>query len=182
MELNVGFHKMSKQMKTQLYIDNLTTIFTPQALFCDGTSFYRNPPEPEPDERVRIRFRSARENLDAVVLVVDGEKTPMTKVFNDRWFDYYESYIQLGHEQVFYYFEVHCGQMVCYYNNVGLCSSVEEYYNYTITPGFHTPDWAKGAIFYQIYVDRFYNGDRSNDVEDDEYLYIGEGTRKVTDW
>ena len=51
-----------------------------------------------------------------------------------------------------------------------------------MTPGFHTPDWAKGAIFYQIYVDRFYNGDRSNDVEDNEYIYIGEGTSKVTDW
>ena len=51
-----------------------------------------------------------------------------------------------------------------------------------MTPGFHTPDWAKGAVFYQIYVDRFYNGDRSNDVEDDEYFYIGEGTSKVTDW
>ena len=72
--------------------------------------------------------------------------------------------------------------MVCYYNNVGLCNSVEEYYNFTMTPGFHTPDWAKGAIFNQIYVDRFYNGDRSNDVEDNEYIYIGEGTSKVTDW
>ena len=72
--------------------------------------------------------------------------------------------------------------MIYYYNNVGLCDNAEEYYNFTITPGFHTPDWAKGAVFYQIFVDRFCNGDRSNDVEDDEYLYIGEGTRKVTDW
>lgn len=182
MELNVSFHKMTKLMKTQLYIDNLTTIFNPQALFSDGTAFYRNPPEPEPDERVRIRFRSARENLDEVVLVVDGERMPMTKVFNDRLFDYYESYIQLERKQIFYYFEIHCGQMIYYYNNVGLCDNAEEYYNFTITPGFHTPDWAKGAVFYQIFVDRFCNGDRSNDVEDDEYLYIGEGTRKVTDW
>jgi len=106
----------------------------------------------------------------------------MEKLYNDRLFDYYETFVQLGTEQVFYYFEIHCGQMVCYYNNVGLCNSVEEYYNFTMTPGFHTPDWAKGAIFYQIYVDRFYNGDRSNDVEDNEYIYIGEGTSKVTDW
>ena len=106
----------------------------------------------------------------------------MEKLYNDRLFDYYETFVQLGTEQVFYYFEIHCGQMTCYYNNVGLCNSVEEYYNFTMTPGFHTPDWAKGAVFYQIYVDRFYNGDRSNDVEDDEYFYIGEGTSKVTDW
>ncbi|RHV07110.1 glycoside hydrolase family 13 protein [Clostridium sp. OM07-10AC] len=173
---------MSKQMKTQLYLDNLTTIFNPQALFADGTEFYRCPSEPDPYDRVRLRLRCARENLDAVILVFNDERIEMEKLYNDRLFDYYETFVQLGTEQVFYYFEIHCGQMVCYYNNVGLCNSVEEYYNFTMTPGFHTPDWAKGAIFYQIYVDRFYNGDRSNDVEDNEYIYIGEGTSKVTDW
>ena len=182
MDLNVQFYKMSKQMKTQLYLDNLTTIFNPQALFADGTEFYRCPSEPDPYDRVRLRLRCARENLDAVILVFNDERIEMEKLYNDRLFDYYETFVQLGTEQIFYYFEIHCGQMVCYYNNVGLCNSVEEYYNFTMTPGFHTPDWAKGAIFYQIYVDRFYNGDRSNDVEDNEYIYIGEGTSKVTDW
>lgn len=182
MDLNVQFYKMSKQMKTQLYLDNLTTIFNPQALFADGTEFYRCPSEPDPYDRVRLRLRCARENLDSVILVFNDERIEMEKLYNDRLFDYYETFVQLGTEQVFYYFEIHCGQMVCYYNNVGLCNSVEEYYNFTMTPGFHTPDWAKGAIFYQIYVDRFYNGDRSNDVEDNEYIYIGEGTSKVTDW
>ncbi len=182
MDLNVQFYRMSKQMKTQLYLDNLTTIFNPQALFADGTEFYRCPAEPDPYDRVRLRLRCARENLDSVILVFNDERIEMEKLYNDRLFDYYETFVQLGMEQVFYYFEIHCGQMTCYYNNVGLCNSVEEYYNFTMTPGFHTPDWAKGAVFYQIYVDRFYNGDRSNDVEDDEYFYIGEGTSKVTDW
>ena len=35
---------------------------------------------------------------------------------------------------------------------------------------------------YQIYVDRFYNGDESNDVLDDEYSYIGEHVTSVKDW
>ncbi len=182
MDLDVRFHKMSKMMKTQLYLDNLTTIFDPQALFADGTKFYRFPTEPEEYQSVRLRFRSARENLDAVILIFENQRIEMTKIFNDRLFDYYEATVQLEDKQVFYYFEVHCGQMVCYYNNVGLCNTVEEYYNFTMTPGFHTPDWAKGAIFYQIYVDRFFNGDSSNDVEDNEYIYIGEGTSKVQDW
>jgi alpha-glucosidase len=182
MDLNVHFHKMSKRMRMQLYLDNLTTIFNPQALFADGTSFYRFPTEPEPYDRVRLRFRCARENLDSVVLVFGDQKIEMEKLYNDRMFDYYETYVQIGTEQVFYYFEIHCGQMAYYYNAVGLCNNVEEYYNFALTPGFHTPDWAKGAVFYQIYVDRFYNGDRSNDVEDNEYMYIGEGTSKVTDW
>lgn len=35
---------------------------------------------------------------------------------------------------------------------------------------------------YQIFVDRFCNGDLSNDVEDGEYVYIGEPVERVKDW
>ena len=58
----------------------------------------------------------------------------------------------------------------------------QEYYDFKIIPGFHTPDWAKGAIFYKIFVDRFYNGNPSNDVEEREYIYIQKYTRKIQDW
>lgn len=182
MDLMFPFQKMSKALKTQVYLDNLTVIFNPQALFSDGTSSYRIPPEPGMYEQVKLRFRTGRENVDEVYLVCAGERHLMTKVSNDRLFDYYEHIIQLETQRIEYYFEVHSGQMVCYYNSVGVCSGVEDYYNFSITPSFTTPDWAKGAIFYQIYVDRFYNGDHSNDVEKDEYFYIGEGTDRVTDW
>lgn len=183
MDLNVRLAKMTKAMKTQLFIDNLTTIFNPQALFSDGTAQYRIPPEPKANESVKLRFRTGRENIDRVVLVVCADtRIEMKKVYNDRLFDYYESTVELSDKMIDYYFEVTSGTVTVYYNSVGVCSGVEPYYNFTITPSFHTPDWAKGAIFYQIYVDRFYNGDRSNDVEKDEYVYIGEGTDKVTDW
>ena len=183
MDLNVRLAKMTKAMKTQLFIDNLTTIFNPQAIFSDGTAQYRIPPEPKANESVKLRFRTGRENIDRVVLVVCTDtRIEMKKVYNDRLFDYYESMVELSDKMIDYYFEVTSGTVTVYYNSVGVCSGVEPYYNFTITPSFHTPDWAKGAIFYQIYVDRFYNGDRSNDVEKDEYVYIGEGTDKVTDW
>ena len=35
---------------------------------------------------------------------------------------------------------------------------------------------------YQIYIDRFCNGDSSNDVETNEYFYIGDYSSRVTDW
>ncbi len=183
MDLNMRLHQMSSAMKTQLYIENLTSIFNPQALFSDGTENYRFPAEPEVNDFVTIRLRTGRENVDSAYLVVDNnERYLMRKTYNDRYFDYYEYEIQLGFERMEYYFEIHSGFITCYYNSVGVCNSVETYYNFWMMPSFKTPAWAKGAIFYQIYVDRFYNGDPSNDVLDDEYYYIGDSTRRVTDW
>ena len=59
---------------------------------------------------------------------------------------------------------------------------IQDRYAFLVTPGFHVPEWAKGAVMYQIYVDRFYNGDPENDVSDFEYLYIGQPVRKAKDW
>ncbi len=53
---------------------------------------------------------------------------------------------------------------------------------FVITPGFHVPEWAKGALMYQIFVDRFNNGDPTNDVLGDEYVYIGFPVTKVEKW
>ncbi len=40
-------------------------------------------------------------------------------------------------------------------------------------PRFETPDWVRDGIFYQIFPDRFFNGDRSNDPDFDEWYYKG---------
>ena len=70
MDLNVQFYRMSKQMKTQLYLDNLTTIFNPQALFADGTEFYRCPAEPDPYDSVRLLWIRSRKPYVAFVMCV----------------------------------------------------------------------------------------------------------------
>ena len=46
--------------------------------------------------------------------------------------------------------------------------TVDRHYDFRLIPGYKTPGWAKGAVMYQIYVDRFCNGDPSNDVLTDE--------------
>ena len=50
--------------------------------------------------------------------------------------------------------------------------------HFRITPGFTTPNWAKGAVMYQIFTDRFCNGDPSNDVLEREYSYIRRASEK----
>ena len=44
------------------------------ALFCDGTSNYVIPPEPKKNEKIRLRFRTAKDDVDQVFLLV-GEQS-----------------------------------------------------------------------------------------------------------
>lgn len=152
------------------------------ALFSDGTKDYRNPPEPEENDKVTLTFRTARDNVDVVSLWHNEGKIIMEKSESEGEFDYYQVEVQLGTEPFHYYFEVVTGMLHCYYDRLGVTQQVRQEYNFTIVPGFSTPDWAKGAVMYQILVDRFYNGDPSNDVKTNEYYYIGIYSKEVDSW
>ena len=153
-----------------------------KALFCDGTSQYVNPSEPERNEEVTFRFRTAKDDAQHVCLVHEKIRYEMEKAQTGEVFDYYEIKRQMDEEPFRYYFEIRSGSEVCYYNRCGVSERVVPDYDYVVCPGFRTPKWAKGAVMYQIFTDRFCNGDPDNDVEDREYYYIGDYSRKVTDW
>ena len=152
------------------------------ALFCDGTSDYVIPAEPGIHEKVRLRFRTARDDVQEVCLISGGETLQMQKMSSGEVFDYYETKVQLTDTMFVYYFRIKSESEELCYHRCGVSEHPVEYYNFRIMPGFSTPAWAKGAVMYQIFVDRFCNGDPSNDVEDGEYVYIGEPVCKVKDW
>ena len=152
------------------------------ALFCDGTEGYVYPPEPKESELVTFRFRTAKDDVDRVGLVTSADTYVMEKECAQGEFDYYTFETRLGEEPFRYCFEVQSGTEKYYYGRCGISREILEYYNFVVVPGFSTPDWAKGAVMYQIFTDRFYNGDKSNDVETNEYYYIGDYSQRVTNW
>ena len=153
-----------------------------QALFCDGTASYVNPPQPAENETITLRFRTAKDDVDRVRLMTGVGGYDMKKESGSGEFDYYTINWRLNEEPFRYCFEIQDGDELCYYNKCGTSKEIVAFYEFVIVPGFSTPDWAKGAVMYQIFTDRFYNGDKTNDVESREYFYIGDYSRKVTDW
>ena len=151
-------------------------------LFCAGTEGYVYPPEPKESELVTFRFRTAKDDVDRVGLVTSADTYVMEKECTQGEFDYYTFETRLGEEPFRYCFEVQSGTEKYYYGRCGISREILEYYNFVVVPGFSTPDWAKGAVMYQIFTDRFYNGDKSNDVETNEYYYIGDYSQRVTNW
>lgn len=155
-----------------------------RAFFSDENEDYRTPSEPDAGESVRIRFRTARENADAVYYVEErtGKEKLMAKVISDELFDYYEYFLIVPKGSTDYYFRIIKGEETCFYNRLGAADHPQDGFSFRITAGFHTPEWAKGAVIYQIFVDRFRAGDTSNHVETNEYVYIGRPVTRVEDW
>ncbi len=164
------------------YIANMRPVFNRRAIFSDTTEEYVTPAEPSAYDIVTIRLRTSKNNVDRVFFVHKGEKYLMNKVESYENFDYYSIEQQLDDEKFTYHFEIMTGRIVAYYDVRGLVQDINEYYEFVIIPGFKTPKWAKGAVMYQIFVDRFYNGDPSNDVQTGEYCYIGRQVQQMKDW
>lgn len=152
------------------------------AIFSSGTEMYVTPMEPDINEKVTLRCRTGKDNVDEVYLITDQKKIKMEKEYSEGWFDYYSTVVQLGTEPFAYYYLFQKGDEKVYFNKQGDVDDPQPQYDYILFPGFKTPDWAKGAVMYQIYVDRFCNKNRNNSVVNDEYSYIGEHVRAVDEW
>ena len=182
MNIHIPFEKLTKAQKVYLYVETRQPIIDETAIFSDNTINYNIPCEPELDEEIKIRIRTAKGNMDNVFICYNDIRQALEIEYSDDLFDYYYCNI-LPTAKIFeYYFELNLGKLKCYYNKKGVTREPDMYYNFRIVPGFKTPDWAKGAVMYQIFVDRFYNGDKSNDVLDNEYVYVGKPSKRVKDW
>lgn len=156
--------------------------FSRSALYSDTSPNFISPAEPAPYSKVRICFRSGQNQIDYVFLVQEGHRHLMFRTASDAQFDYYEVELTLEDRKFSYYFEVQAGNETCFYDYRGAVDQPDAHYEFVIVPGLSAPDWAKGAVMYQIYVDRFCNGDPSNDVLTGEYEYVGRRVRRVEDW
>lgn len=155
-----------------------------EALYTAGIDFYRSPDEPKPGDRVRLRFRVRRQDVDGVYLSFpeEGTKIAMEAHVSDHYFDYYETEVVMGEEERRYVFLIEKGEECLLYNRLGVTEDRDPCYAFRLIPDFHIPDWLKGALMYQIFIDRFRNGDPKNDVVEREYSYLGHPAHAAKSW
>ena len=169
-------------MNKMRYVSLMRPIFRKRAVFSDETASYRDPVCPKPGEDVKIRLRTLKNNVDGVYFISGNMREPMKAAYARNGFDYYEVTIPVGEAPILYYFELRVEELVLYYNKMGITRDLTARNAFRITPGFSTPDWSHGAVMYQIYTDRFRNGNPSNDVLSGEYSYLNEHVNRVEDW
>ena len=159
------------------------------ALFSDETESYRSPAEPDAGDTVRIRLRTEKvPDIHTWLLIKDRpDPIPMDAVREDEYFTWYEAEIVCEDQPVYYCFLIENGRdsYLCKRFSAGHMNrdrSIDFNHAFRITPGFHTPEWSKGALQYQIFTDRFRNSNPLNDPVTNEYTYEGDPIHKYNNW
>lgn len=125
-----------------------------------------------------IRLRTAHNDVEKVWIIYESKyvfgesqrKEEMTKTFSGEVFDYYSVRLHLQDTRLAYVFYVYDGESCRYYSEDGLTVDYDYtkgFYNFFQYPYINeadlpeSVDWMKQAVFYQIFVDRFFMGSSS---------------------
>lgn len=156
-------------------------------LFHDQGPLFDSAPEPTANQAVTLTFRTYKGDITSANIKyydsADGafHWVAMHWVSNDATgaFDYWQGTVPASASEKYYRFQINDGTSTAWYNAAGTSSSEPSSGDFYIVPGFKTPDFMKNGVIYQVFPDRFYNGDTSNDVQTGQYTYGGQSTQKV---
>jgi len=128
--------------------------------------------------RLGIRVQESDVSEVSVVFRTPGEnaawKTQRLSSVQSRFgFERFGGMISADASPVSYFFKLRDGNNVVYHHATGItpdqsAAEVGAFVN-SMQPAFETPDWAKSAVWYQIFPERFRNGDASNDPNDQKF-------------
>ncbi len=146
-----------------------------------GSSRYVSPNQPEIGDTVSIRLRTANTTHIHQVLLrtaPDGEQhiAPMKPIKQAKsviciWWtiDYL-----ITMPVTSYRFFIITDDGSTWYNGSGVHAyNPTDAEDFKLLAGFQSPAWLKEAVFYQIFPDRFADGEPSSNVRDGEYEYAG---------
>lgn len=128
-----------------------------------------------------LRLRTAKDDIvraqvvyESKYVIGESQKTElMTKGYEGEIYDYFEVKLTLEDTRLAYVFLVDDGENEYYFSEDGVTTTYDftlGYYNFFQYPYINEADilpcvpWMKTAVFYQIFVDRFYMADTRKDT------------------
>jgi alpha-glucosidase len=146
-----------------------------------GSTRYVYPNEPHLGDEIIIRLRTAiMAPIQQVLLrtAPDGEQhyTPLNPEHDDqngtcRW---WRATMRLTMPLTSYRFLIISDDAIYWYNASGLHAfNPTDAEDFRILADYQAPGWIKNSVFYQIFPDRFADGDPSTNVRDGEFEYAG---------
>lgn len=156
------------------------TMITRSSIYHRPTDEYAYPID---EHTLHIKLRTRKEEVQTVQLLFgdqyewkDGawisQQTEMEKVATDALFDYWLISIQPTYKRIRYGFFISNGEETILYTEKGFYEKAPEdpgyYFSFPFLHAsevFRAPSWVKDTVWYQIFPERFANGDLTNDPE-----------------
>ena len=150
-------------------------------LFHDQGPLFDNHPEPSATQPVTLTLRAVHGALARAFIEVReaGHRrhrdVPMHRAGRDRSgrFELWRATLPASAANRRYRFKGMLDGRSVWYNALGASIVRPSSGDFFILPGFVTPGWMKNGVMYQIFPDRFFDGDPGNDVHSGQYSYAG---------
>jgi alpha-glucosidase len=145
----------------------------------DGSDRYVSNLYPRLGQTVRLRLRvSHQASVHRVILrtLPNGEQrlSPMQRGATEPPAQWWESELLIDEPSVHYRFIIEAADGIWHYSAAGLSAHVPlDRTDFRILADYDPPGWPLETVFYQIFPDRFANGDPSTDPRPEEYEYRG---------
>ena len=158
------------------------------SVYSDGSEAFVSSPIPTFGEKVTIKIRVDEQSPVKHVFLrtlVNGSEylTEMKCAECQDGLQYYKTSIKVQEPVICYQFYLVTETQIFYYTQAGITTYVpDRTYDFKLITDYEQPKWVRGAVFYQIFPDRFCNGNPENDVKDGEYIFDGHPTIQVKDW
>lgn len=158
--------------------------FRIHAIFSDHTEAYQKPFQPKAEDALEIRIRVGKNTITKIDLCTSEYQLEMTQTSEDDTFAFFSVTIppDTQNRHFSYYFHLYYDDGTLFYTKYGVFDSYQSEGWFWIVKGYCVPNWAVGAVMYQIFPDRFCNGDKTNDVVTGEYAYLNKLVQNVPDW
>ena len=159
-----------------------------ESVYSDGTAAFVSNPAPALQETVTVRIRMYENAPVRQVLLrslhngIENLQT-MQPVKTAHGLTYYEAPLRMTERRIQYHFYLVCDHVIYYYTQKAITTYIPDHtYDFVLLTDYVQPAWVKEAVFYQIFPERFCNGDPSNDVQSGEYSQNGHPAIRMADW
>lgn len=159
-----------------------------KSIYSDGSRRFVSNPLPKTGDTITVALQMI-ENSDVHAVFLQAKKNGVERPQKMKQGSVsdglarYETSVQVFEKEFRYFFIILTSDCIYYYNEGGITTYIpDESRIFRLLVDFEQPQWVKNAVFYQIFPDRFYNGNPLNDVKDGEYSFDGWKSRKIPDW
>ncbi len=158
------------------------------SIYTDGTKYFVSNPLPKKGEEVTISIRMLEDSPVKTVLLrtkLNGieQLITMEKYKVKNKLAYYKASVKVYEDVLQYHFYIATENMIYYYNQKEITTYIpDETYDFKILVDYNQPSWVKESVFYQIFPDRFCNGNKELDIKSGEYTFDGHKTIHVDNW